>query len=315
MRIAAIDLGSTSFHVVVVDIDRGGEITRVLRRREVLHLGAIVVREGHLSGETAKLAVRAARLLRRAADETKPDIVVAAATHALREATNGAHLLEQLEVATRCPVRLLEPAEEARVVYEGIRATLPLGDEPALVCDLGGGSLELAIGASGDVLWETSYPLGASRLTASLVTTDPVSPDEAGAACEHVRATIAPAVALLKRRYPFVPCVGTGGTLRAIARMELARRRSGCGSVNGLTLPTARLNALTARLLKAPRRKRLDMPGMPSRRVDVLPIGSLVLATLCEELDLAGITVSEGGLREGLILEAAAASRAAAVGQ
>src|SRR5690349_16276254 len=126
MRIAAIDLGSTSFHVVVVDVDRRGSrmprqrppvMTRVLRRREVLHLGAIVVREGHLSGETAKLAVRAARMLRRAADETKPDIVVAAATHALREATNGAHLLEQLEVATRCPVRLLDGAEEARVVY------------------------------------------------------------------------------------------------------------------------------------------------------------------------------------------------------
>src|SRR5437879_4420480 len=109
MRVAAIDLGSTSFHAVVVDVDRGGDrMTRVLRRREVLHLGAIVVKEGHLSGEAARASVRAARMLRRAADETKPDIVVAAATHALREATNGAHLLEQLEVATRCPIRLLD---------------------------------------------------------------------------------------------------------------------------------------------------------------------------------------------------------------
>jgi exopolyphosphatase/guanosine-5'-triphosphate,3'-diphosphate pyrophosphatase len=287
-------------------------MTRVLRRREVLHLGAIVVKEGHLSGEAARASVRAARTLRRAADETKPDVVVAAATHALREATNGAHLLEQLEVATRCPVRLLDGNEEAHLVYEGIRATLPLGDPPALVCDLGGGSLELAVGASGEVLWQTSFPLGASRLTASMVTSDPVSPDEADNVCEHVRETIAPAVKVLKRRYPFVPCVGTGGSLRAIARMELARRRSASDAVNGLTLPAARLNALTRRLLKTPRRKRLDIPGMPSRRVDVLPVGALVLATLCESLDLAGITVSEGGLREGLILEAVRTTRRAA---
>lgn len=312
MRVAAIDLGSTSFHVVVVDVDRGGEMTRVLRRREVLHLGAIVVKEGHLSGEAARSSVRAARMLRRAADETKPDVVVAAATHALREATNGAHLLEQLEVATRCPIRLLDGSEEARLVYEGIRATLPLGDDPALVCDLGGGSLELAVGAGGEVLWQTSFPLGASRLTASLITTDPVSPDEADAVAAHVRETIAPAVTLLKRRYPFVPCVGAGGTLRAIARMELARTKSAPETVNALTLPAARLNASAARLLKAPRRKRMDMPGMPSRRVDVLPVGALVLATLCDELDLAGITVSEGGLREGLILEAAHKPAAAA---
>jgi exopolyphosphatase/guanosine-5'-triphosphate,3'-diphosphate pyrophosphatase len=72
------------------------------------------------------------------------------------------------------------------------------------------------------------------------------------------------------------------------------------------------LNALTRRLLKTPRRKRLDIPGMPSRRVDVLPVGALVLATLCESLDLAGITVSEGGLREGLILEAVRTTRRAA---
>jgi len=312
MRIAAIDLGSTSFHAVVVDVTRGGEMTRVMRRREVLHLGAIVVREGHLSGDVARTAIRAARMLRRAADETKPDVVVAAATHALREATNGAHLLEQLEVATRCPIRLLDGREEARLVYGGIRASLPLGDEPALVCDLGGGSLELAVGEAGEVQWETSFPLGASRLTAGYVRSDPVAPDEANLLSEHIRDTIADAVTYVKRRYRHVPCVGAGGTLRAIARMELERKKTKGDVVNGLTLPAARLNAITKRLMKAPRRKRLDMPGMPSRRVDVLPVGALVLATLCDELDLGGITVSEGGLREGMILEAMRAPSAAA---
>jgi exopolyphosphatase/guanosine-5'-triphosphate,3'-diphosphate pyrophosphatase len=313
MRVAAIDLGSTSFHVVVVDVDRDGAMTKVLRRREVLHLGATLVRDPHLSGEAARASVRAARLLRRAADETTPDIVVAAATHALREATNGAHLLEQLEVATRCPIRLLDGSEEARLVYEGIRSSLPLGDAPTLVCDLGGGSLELAVGSSGEVSWQTSFPLGASRLTAAMITTDPISADEADDVSEHVRRTIAPAVKLLKRRFPFVPCIGTGGSLRAIARIELARKRSASEDMNGLTLPAARLNALTSRLLTTPRRKRQEIAGMPSRRVDVLPVGALVLATLCDELSLAGITVSAGGLREGLVLEAVRAERAAAV--
>ncbi len=308
MRVAALDLGSTSFHLVVVDVSSDGRMKRVLRRREVLHLGAIVARDGHLGGEEARMAVRATRILRRAADETSPHVVVAAATHALREAANGEDLLGKLEVASRCPIRLLDGSEEARLVYDGVRSTIGIGNEPTLVCDLGGGSLELAVGRGDEVIWDASFPLGASRLWAQFVRNDPPSADE----CERVVSltcrTIRAARAELAREFPFLRCVGTGGTLRALARIELATNDI-ARDVNGFDLPSARLNSLCAQLLRLPRHERLALPGMASRRADAIGIGALVLATLTEELDLPGVTVSDGGLREGMILEAVAQAK------
>jgi exopolyphosphatase/guanosine-5'-triphosphate,3'-diphosphate pyrophosphatase len=304
MRVAVLDLGSTSFHLLVVDVDSRGRMKRVLRRREVLHLASDVAVHGHLPAESAAAAIRAARVLRRAADAAEPAMTVGAATQALREAANGGELLRELQIATRCPIRLLDGCEEARVVYEGIRWSIPLGETPTLVVDLGGGSLELAVGVGSEVRWDASYALGASRLTGELLREDPPADEECRAIIERVSGTLGPAATHLSRNHPYLPCVGTGGTIRAIARLELARRGIDADSVNGAVVPTARLYFWASKLTKLPRARRLEIPGMAVRRVNVLPAGALVLATLCEQLDLPGITVSEGGLREGLVLQA-----------
>jgi exopolyphosphatase/guanosine-5'-triphosphate,3'-diphosphate pyrophosphatase len=303
MRVAVLDLGSTSFHLLVVDADHKGRITRVVRRREVLHLAAEVALHGHLPDDIATAAVRSARVLRRAADATKPDVTVAAATHALREAANGGELLEQLSNATRCPIRLLDGSEEARIVYQGVRWSLPLGDAPTLVVDLGGGSLELAVGFDGEVMWDASYALGASRLTGQLMREDPPTQAECDSIVQFVHSTLKDGASYLSNNHPFLPCVGTGGTVRALARIDLARRGINAETVNGVVLPTARINSWATHLAQLNRARRMRLPGMAERRVDVLPAGALVLSTLCEQLDLPGITVSDGGLREGLVLE------------
>src|SRR5438445_13661802 len=108
MRIAVIDFGSTSFHVLVVDVDGRGRMRRVLRKREMLHLGATVAVLGYLPDDLQSQAVRAGRMLRRAADSAEPDRVVAVATSALRDAANGGHLIDRLSTAVRYPVRLLD---------------------------------------------------------------------------------------------------------------------------------------------------------------------------------------------------------------
>jgi exopolyphosphatase/guanosine-5'-triphosphate,3'-diphosphate pyrophosphatase len=306
MRIAVLDLGSTSFHLLVVDVDEDLRMHKVLRRRETLHLGAIVATEGRLTPEAEAEAVKAAHRLRRAADRTAPHSVVAAATHALREAANGDDLLARLEGETRCPIRLLDGSSEAQLVYEGVRCSLPVGDAPMLVCDLGGGSLEIAAGTGTDIAWDTSYPLGASLLTALMVENDPPTEAEREAITAKARDLLASAVARLDGA-PRLPCFATGGTARALARLEMARW--GIGAPDGLLpqgvlIPSGRLFTLTSALTTLSRRKRLAMPGMAPRRVDTLPAGAIVLASVCEVLDLGGLIVTERGLREGLVLEA-----------
>jgi exopolyphosphatase/guanosine-5'-triphosphate,3'-diphosphate pyrophosphatase len=195
---------------------------KVLRRRETLHLGAIVEQTGGLTPEAEQDALRAARRLRRAADRTSPRVVIAAATHALREAANGDDLLARLEAESRTSIRILDGSTEARLVYEGVRSALNVGDEPMMVSDLGGGSLELAAGVGDNIEWDASYPLGASLLTARLATDDPMTHAQHDAIAEQARGHLAPLVAKLDGASR-LPCFATGGTARALARLELSR--------------------------------------------------------------------------------------------
>src|SRR4051812_28456294 len=118
MRIAVFDLGSTSFHLLVVDIDARGRMERVLRSRQTLHLAHASARnDGHVPPDAAFDALRAARSLRKDAERSGPDLVIASATSALRDATNGDHLIERLEVALRHPIRVLDGDEEAELAY------------------------------------------------------------------------------------------------------------------------------------------------------------------------------------------------------
>jgi exopolyphosphatase/guanosine-5'-triphosphate,3'-diphosphate pyrophosphatase len=177
-----------------------------------------------------------------------------------------------------------------------------------LVCDLGGGSLELALGLDEQILWDTSLPLGASRLTAQLFTSDPPRERECTQVAELVRASVTEATTGW-RDGPCPPCIATGGTAHLLARLTAARRGMNVAPVNGSSLPAAELHRWADDLTTLDRDRRLDLDGMRARRVDILPAGAVILATLVETLDLGGLLVSEAGLREGIILDEASTPR------
>jgi exopolyphosphatase / guanosine-5'-triphosphate,3'-diphosphate pyrophosphatase len=302
MRIAVFDLGSTSFHALVVDIDSRGRMERVLRSRETLHLaGAATKAGGHVPADAAFTALRAARSLRKDAERTKPDVVIASATSALRDAINGDHLIERLEVALRHPIRVLDGDEEAELAYRGATTGLDITDERVLVADLGGGSLDIAVGRGDTVDLTATFPLGASRMTALHVSNDPPHRIELEAVERTVNETCDALFAEIRGREPMRSIVA-GGTGRAIARLVAEARA--CDDINGLVVPTAELHAISRRLAGLDRDERLKLRIQP-KRVDVLPAGALILSCLAEGIDTGSITISEWGLREGLLLEAA----------
>jgi exopolyphosphatase/guanosine-5'-triphosphate,3'-diphosphate pyrophosphatase len=138
LRVGVLDLGSTSFHLLVADATPTGEIRRVLREREMLRLGALAGVK--LSDELCERAVEAARRLRRLADRAGAQELVAVATSAIRDAKNGRKLAERLSRALGSEVRTLSGEEEARLIFSAFRRRVGLGEENALGLDLGGGS-------------------------------------------------------------------------------------------------------------------------------------------------------------------------------
>lgn len=307
MRAAVLDLGSNSFHVLVADLD-GASVAPVLREREMLHLGRAVARHGRVPDEEAQAAVDTVAHLTELARRAGATTVQAVATAALRDASNGPQVLDRLRDVAGEPIRVLDGSEEARLAYLGVRASVAVSAEPVLVLDLGGGSLELAVGVGDQVRWSTSTPLGASRLSADIVD-DPPSPGDLAWLREQVDANIDPVVEVVQAHDP-ATCVAVGGTVRALGRLAAAgHARWLPATVNQLTLPTTELAALRDRLTGVDLTRRRKVPGMKSRRADHVHVAASVLTRTLERLHVRELTVSDWGLREGLLLDAVGSFR------
>jgi exopolyphosphatase/guanosine-5'-triphosphate,3'-diphosphate pyrophosphatase len=282
-----------------------------MRRRALLNLGFAVGASGSIPADRLAASIAAATRLRRALDEVQPDVVVALATAAIRDASNGPEVVARLERVVGTPVRVLGGEEEARLCFGGQRAGVWIGKGPVLGLDLGGGSFEVAVGNAGDVMLAMSAPVGATRLQGELATGDPLSEsDRSAIKTRTVDALVPVRSALADYRGVTARTVVSGGTARALARLAMARTRgkaSGRASeVNQVELPTGQVGELASLLAVLDLRERLALPGMPSRRAPMLPIGAAILETFAHELGVDHFVVSEWGLREGALLDAIA---------
>jgi exopolyphosphatase / guanosine-5'-triphosphate,3'-diphosphate pyrophosphatase len=302
VRSSVLDLGSNSFHVLVADLD-GHTLIPVLRQREMLHLGRVVATHGSIPDEVLAVAVDTVTHLAGLAHRSGAEERLAVATAAIRDADNGPAVLAALSDAAGTPVRVLDGLTEARIGYLGVRAAVAISAEPVLVLDLGGGSLELTVGVGDQVRWATSLPLGASRLSAG-VTTDPLKRRELRALLELVDAALDPVVDVVRAHAPGTS-IAVGGTVRALARIAADRRHTWLpATLNQLRLPTRDLADLRDQLVALDLDGRLAVPAMKERRADHLHVAAVVLTRTLERLGVATATISDWGLREGLLLDA-----------
>ena len=306
-RLAVIDLGSTSFHLLVADATAAGRLTPVHSERVMLRLGAALP-GGRIPADVGERAVEAALGLGEAARRHRAERILAVGTAALREADNGTALTREIGRALATPVRMLRGEEEARLIFSAFRRRVWMPRGRILGADLGGGSLELAVGDSHDVFYETTLALGVTRLHSQLVRSDPMTAGEASEIRKQVRALLAPKLRHVATHAP-VACVVAGGTARAFGWLVTALRGlRPARTVNHLEIPLEELRDATERLIRSTHAERLRMPGMRRRRADLLPTGGLVLTAAAECLDLDGYTITDWGLREGVLLEALGAT-------
>ena len=306
-RIGIVDLGSTSFTLLVADVTADGHIVRVAREREMLRLGAALAQDSKLSDELCERAVEAARRLGRLADRAGAQELVAVATSAMRDAKNGRKLAERLGRALGSEVRILAGEEEARLIFSAFRRRVGLGDENALGLDLGGGSLELAVGNASGLRFETTLRLGVTRLHGELVKSDPMTAAETRALRARVEEALDP-IAGRVRALGSVRCIAAGGTVRALARLLLGvPDEAPTADLRGLLVSADDFDGLARRLARSSHAERLEIPGIDEKRADLLPTGAVVMATVLARLSLPGLMICDWGLREGVILNALAA--------
>ncbi len=306
MRIAALDLGTNSFHLLVAEVQPDGGFTPLVREKEMLRLGDIVSREGHITDAAADIAVGTVRRFKLMADAAGASEVLVCATSAIRQADNGDALVDRIETEAGVTVDVINGITEARLIFGAVRASVMLDRPPALCFDVGGGSVEIMVGDAGGMQWATSENLGVGRLTAELVHDDPPSKSDRKRLQSRLIDVLGPLADLVAGYEPKM-VVGSSGTLEDLARMVAARRK-GKGNVpvslNQLTFTRDEFLALHSDILAATASERRRMEGLEARRVDLIPAGSMFLATAMELFGFDEMTVSEWALREGIVLEA-----------
>ena len=304
MRIAALDLGTNSFHLLVVDAHPDGTFEPLAKEKEMLRLGDVVAREGRIPDPEADRAVATVARFRSLAEAAGTEEIVACATSAIREAENGGELVDRILKEADVEVRVITGAEEARLIFDAIRASLVIDPAPAVAFDLGGGSLEVMVGDRRGLRWSGSSKLGVGRLSAELVRHDPPSEGDVRRLRERFTSGLAP---LAERAAQFHPrmAIGTSGTLCTLARMA-ADRRSGTVplSVNQLRFSRSELAAIHKDVVSSTASARSKMSGLDSGRADIILAGTVFLTTAMEVFGFEELTVGEWALREGIVLDA-----------
>jgi exopolyphosphatase/guanosine-5'-triphosphate,3'-diphosphate pyrophosphatase len=303
MRIAAIDLGSNSIHMVVVEVSASGGFRVVAGEKEMVRLGASTLSRGRLSALAIRRGLDVLKKYARLAELQGAEKTIAVATSAIREARNGEDFLERVGREVRVWPRAISGEAEARLIYVAALHSIHLEGKRALVLDIGGGSVELALGKGSQVEWTSSKKLGVLRMAEQFAKSDPLSKKDEERLESHVRQAVE-GEAEKVRATNVETVIGTSGTILALGAMahEMETGRP-AETLHHLTVKASTLRSLRERLVTADFKERLRMPGMDELRADVIPAGAVILDTMLEALGIKELMLCEWALREGILLD------------
>lgn len=297
----AIDVGTNTVRLLVADAEGPGAYRVRHQEQAITRLGEGLEGTGRLAPVAIARTVAAVARYAETARHLGAVAVRAVATSAAREGANREAFLAAA-AAAGCAVTVVDPEEEARLTTLGALHLLPRRGGRCLVIDIGGGSTEFTLTTGSAPRQSVSLPLGVVKLTERFFPEDP-PPAEALAACAaHVRQAVTAGV-------PFQPplrsveAIGTGGTATTLAALDLGLDPYDPDRVTGYRLGVGRIHDLLRRLAATPLGARQRLPGLEPGRADVIVAGTCLLAEALDILGFDGLTVTDGGLREGVLLD------------
>lgn len=303
-RIAAIDIGTNSFHLVIVDVQPDGSFKLLDKQREVIRLGSHKGEDLSLisEGEIEK-AIDILKNYKMLADHYGASIR-AVATSAVREADNKEKFVKAVKEKTNIDIEVVDGRTEAKLIFYGIMNAIDVSDKNVLCLDIGGGSSEFIYAEKLNPILTESVKIGAVRLSKKFFP-DFILKKEAVEACHsYVEAQVSYIKYLIEGK-KIEKVIGASGTIVAAAILvqELFKKPKR-KSINNLSFTAEELNFVYKEVLsrKTPA-ERISLPGMELKRADIIPAGLIILKTVFDVFEINNITLSEYALREGIIYD------------
>lgn len=301
MRIAAIDIGTNSVHMIIVQVlgDRSFDV--IDREKVMVRLGAGGLDGRALTTTAMEAGLQALARFRRLAESHQVDEIVTAATSATREAENGGDFLAAIASQTGIRAQVITGPEEARLIHMAAAYGTAFAGA-TVVIDIGGGSVEITWGTGEEPEVARSFKAGVIRLSERFVRSDPFEPRDQRRLVTYVDQEVGGHLRDLAAR-GFARVIGTSGTMTSLGTLALTHQGQAVGDVRNLQVPARAFHRLRKHLVTLDLQERLAIDGLDPKRADLAPAGIVLIDTLLRGLGADAVTLSDYALREGLVLD------------
>ncbi|MBR9920791.1 MAG: exopolyphosphatase [Bacteroidetes bacterium] len=295
-RVGVIDLGTNTFHLLIVELKDGHPFREIHRERRFIKMaegGIETIAEAPFQrGLDAMIAFR--RIL----EEKEVDQVRAFGTAALRTASNGAEFVSAVKAGTGLDIELISGDREAELIHKGVAQAVPLKPETDLIMDIGGGSVEFILANQSEVFWARSFPVGVAVLYRNFHKNDPIPKQSIQDLEAYLRETLKPVWQMALKYLP-ARLIGASGTFDVIEAI-LAEGKT---HPNHAKVDVAPFYPLADQLIQSTQADRLEMDGVPASRADMIVVAILLIREVLNQLNIQQIVISEYAMKEGMIAE------------
>ena len=302
-KIAIIDLGTNTFHLLIVSYDERQNYQVIHRERRAVMIGRGGINEGIISGEAQQRALDALDHFRKIIEKHKVGQIASTATSAFRNAKNGQQLADRILHETGISIDIISGAQEAEYIFMGVQSAMPLQGR-SLIMDIGGGSVEFIICDADQILWKESFEIGAQRLLDRYEIMDPISENNIQSLLNYFQEQLESLNQAITKYKP-TTLIGASGTFDTLSDIYVINENfSVTPNASELPLTYDFFQNTLAELSRKDRKARLEIPGMIEMRVDMIVVASWLVQFILETYHIRNIRVSAFALKEGLLKSA-----------
>lgn len=301
-RAAVIDLGTNTFHLLMVELsDSGFDI--IYKEKVPVKIGQGGISKSIITPDAQKRAFHTIGHFRHLIQGEKIDQIYVFATSAVRNAENGNCFVEEVQERFDLKVNVIDGDYEAQLIYEGIKFSGILNSSTSMMIDIGGGSVEFIIGNDKKVFWKQSFEMGGLRLLELFPSHDPILPGEVDELMNYFDKQLAPLVEAVRKFNP-TQLIGASGTFDTLTDMFYAScQRTKAKEQCNFSLPREEFDKLFQKLITLNKAERLNIPGMIPMRVDMIVVAVILIEHILKYFEAPELICSTYALKEGVIAQ------------
>ena len=295
-RYGVIDLGTNTFHLLIIEVNEKGETTELFRERIFVKLAEDGI--GKIGKKAYLRGIQALSHFQKILLKYQVKNINAFGTAALRTASNGLEFIKAAKSESGISIHLIPGKEEARLIHIGVTQAVELGDKKGLIMDIGGGSVEFIIADKNEVFWAESFPIGVAVLYNNFHQEEPISIKETDVLHSHLEQTLQPLFDVLKN-HKTTCLIGASGTFDVLEKILPNAQRTALSA----TINVGNFHPIYQKILKMNMEERRVEESIPLTRADMIVVALILIDFIIKKVKIEKILVSAYAMKEGILWE------------